>query len=203
MTEQPQNDAGLSTSGAAIAGIIVGIIGLLGSAVPILNNFAFIIAIVGLVLGIVAMVGISKGKHKGKGIAIAAIVISVVACIVVFASQSLYSAAIDQATEETLEGTSMSEQASADDYALSETTIATDEYGSVTISGEFTNNLETDMDSVSLEYSLYDADNKKIESAYAYGTNIKAGEVWKFDATAYVGEGVTVDHYELADVIYF
>ena len=67
-----------SKSGMAIAGFVLGIIALLTSFLPIINNLSFFLAILGLIFGIVGMVGISKGKKSGKGLAIAAIVICVV-----------------------------------------------------------------------------------------------------------------------------
>lgn len=66
-----------SKSGMAIAGFVLGIIALLTSFLPIINNFSFFLAILGMIFGIVGMVGISKGKKSGKGLAIAAIVICV------------------------------------------------------------------------------------------------------------------------------
>ena len=67
-----------SKSGMAIAGFVLGIIALLTSFLPIINNFSFFLAILGMIFGIVGMVGILKGKKSGKGLAIAAIVICVV-----------------------------------------------------------------------------------------------------------------------------
>ena len=87
-----------SKSGMAIAGFVLGIIALLTSFLPIINNFSFFLAILGMIFGIVGMVGISKGKKSGKGLAIAAIVICVVSGVVVLGTQSMYSGALDSAT---------------------------------------------------------------------------------------------------------
>ena len=72
-----------SKSGMAIAGFVLGIIALLTSFLPIINNFSFFLAVLGMIFGIVGMVGILKGKKSGKGLAIAAIVICVVSGVVV------------------------------------------------------------------------------------------------------------------------
>lgn len=90
-------DTSQSTSGMAIAALILGILALLTSFLPIINNGSFLLAIVGLILAIVGFVGVRKGKKKGKGIAIAGIVLNVLALIFVLVSQSMYSAAIDTA----------------------------------------------------------------------------------------------------------
>ena len=84
-----------SKSGMAIAGFVLGIIALLTSFLPIINNFSFFLAILGMIFGIVGMVGIMKGKKSGKGLAIAAIVICVVSGVVVLGTQSMYSGALD------------------------------------------------------------------------------------------------------------
>ena len=86
------------TSGAAIAGLVIGVIALVSSWVPIINNFSFFLALVGLVIAIVGVVGTRRGKRTGKGLAIAALVVNLVAAGMVLATQSLYSAALDEIT---------------------------------------------------------------------------------------------------------
>ena len=87
-----------STSGTAIAGLVLGIVALVSSWIPIINNFSFVIGAIGFVLAVVGVVGTVRGKRAGKGLAIAALVINIVACAVVLATQSAMSAAIDDAT---------------------------------------------------------------------------------------------------------
>ena len=73
-----KHDAGVSKSGMAIAGLILGIIALITSWMPFLNNMSFFIALVGVVLAIVGVVSTVKGTHSGKALAIVAIVINIV-----------------------------------------------------------------------------------------------------------------------------
>lgn len=87
-----------STSGMAIAALVLGILAILTSFLPIINNGSFFLAALGLIFAIVGFVGIRKGKKKGNGIAIAGIVLNVISIIVVLATQSMYGAAIDSAT---------------------------------------------------------------------------------------------------------
>lgn len=82
---------------AAIVGLILGIIALVLSAMPIINNFAFILGIVGLIFGIVGVVGTRDKKKSGKGIAVASVIVAALACVIVLASQAVYSAALDEA----------------------------------------------------------------------------------------------------------
>lgn len=98
--DQPaqQSTQSTSTSGMAIAALVLGILAILTSFLPIINNGSFFLAALGLIFAIVGFVGIRKGKKKGNGIAIAGIVLNVISIIVVLATQSMYSAAIDSAT---------------------------------------------------------------------------------------------------------
>lgn len=95
---QPQ-----SKSGMAIAGFVLGIIALLTSFIPIVNNMSMFLAVLGLIFVIIGLVGIKKGKKSGKGLAIAALIICIISGIVVLATQNMYSTAVDKAFNETTE----------------------------------------------------------------------------------------------------
>lgn len=88
-------------SGLGIAGLILGIIAILTSFIPIVNNISFFIALVGLILSIIGMVGVSKGKTSGKGLTIAALVLNILSLIIVLATQALFTAVLDEATNTT------------------------------------------------------------------------------------------------------
>ena len=90
-------EQGIPRSAASIVAFVLGIIALVMSWVPIINNFAFIFAALGLIFGIVGLIGVMRGKKMGKGIAIAALVINVLSLAIVLGTQSMYSAAIDDA----------------------------------------------------------------------------------------------------------
>ena len=94
-----------STSGLAIAGLVLGIIAALTSFLPIINNASFFIALLGLALAIAGFVSTRKGKHSGKGIAIAGIVLGIASAAIVLATQAMYSAAIDAVSDELTSGT--------------------------------------------------------------------------------------------------
>lgn len=96
---QVQNKKG-SMSGMAVTGLVIGIVALLLSLVPIINNAAFFLAILGVVFAIIGIVGTGAGKKSGRGLAIAGLAISIIAGIAVLGSQAFYSAAIDAAFDE-------------------------------------------------------------------------------------------------------
>lgn len=69
-------------------GLILGIIALVLSAMPIINNFAFILGVVGLIFGIVGVVGTRDKKKSGKGMAVASVIIAALACVIVLGISS-------------------------------------------------------------------------------------------------------------------
>lgn len=130
----PQQQQGaLSTSGMAVASLVLGIVGIATSFIPIVNNASFFLGILGVIFGIVGVVGISRGKKKGKGLGIAGIVLSVVTIVVVLITQSLFSAAIDSAasnlnTSATTSQTQQSQQSSSASNAVAATSSASAPY---------------------------------------------------------------------------
>ena len=150
MSQGSYGQARPSTSGAAIAGLVLGVVALISSWVPFINNFSFIIGAIGLILAIVGVVGTVRGRRAGKGLAIAALVINLVACAVVLATQSAMSAAIDDATSspEVSSVGASSEPAATDDAPDSaETQQATTDLAPGT-SIELENGLVVSVDSV-------------------------------------------------------
>ena len=82
------------TSSAAIVGLVLGILAIVTSWIPIVNNLSFILGVIGLIFSIVGVVGIARGKKGGKGLAIAALVVNVLSLVVVLGLQSAWSAAL-------------------------------------------------------------------------------------------------------------
>ena len=201
------------TSGMAIAGLVLGIFAAVSSWIPIVNNLSFILGAIGLILSIVGVVGTVRGKRAGKGLAIAALVINLVACGIVLAMQSAMSAAIDDATSGMVSTENVSVQPedaaadapapTADDpaYAITDVQMTGDDY-SVTISGTFTNNSDAEVSYVQVSYRLLDAEGAQIGTAYANTNNLPAGGTWKFEAMGFEPLS-SVASYELADVTGF
>lgn len=85
-------------SAMAVTSLVLGIVALLTSFLPIVNNASFFVALLGAVFGIVGIVATARGTRRGKPLAISALVVNVVAIAVVLATQAMFSAAIDEAT---------------------------------------------------------------------------------------------------------
>lgn len=88
------------TSGLAITALVLGIIAVVLSWVPVVNNFAAFLAVIGLVFGIIGIIKTgAKGRRKGRGLAIAGTVLSIVAIIVTFGTQAFYGKTLDKASK--------------------------------------------------------------------------------------------------------
>lgn len=104
------HEAPASLSAMAVTALVLGIVALLTSFLPIINNISFFLALLGVIFGIVAVVATVRGTRRGKPLAIAALVLNIVAAMVVLATQAMFSAAIDEATSSpSAVGTSMEE----------------------------------------------------------------------------------------------
>lgn len=91
-----KNERTERTSGLAIAGMIVAVLALMGSWVPILNNVSFVLAVIALIFGVFGLIAIRKGKKVGQGLAVATIILSLITCGVVLATQAFYGKVADE-----------------------------------------------------------------------------------------------------------
>ncbi len=86
-----------STTAMGIVSLVLGVLAIVSSWMPIVNNFSALLGLLGIVFGIIGIVGVVRGKKSGKAIAIAGTALNAVAIVVVLATQSMYGAAIDDA----------------------------------------------------------------------------------------------------------
>lgn len=113
------------TSGLAIAGLVIGIIALLGCWVPLLNVGSAFIALIGLVLSIIALVKARKAA-SGKGMAVAATVLNAVALVAVIGMYGSAGAAYNAATSDSSASSSGSAVVSSASSAASEDAASKD-----------------------------------------------------------------------------
>lgn len=76
-----------------ILAIIFGGLALLGSWMPIINNFSFILAILALIFG---LIGLALNRKRPKTLAIIGTVLSVVSIAIVLATQAMYAKSLDK-----------------------------------------------------------------------------------------------------------
>lgn len=102
--EQPQNNPNSNSSdkstvnGLGIAGLVVGIIGLLVSFIPCFGLFALFIAILGIVLSAIGLYMANKGKFE-KGLVIAGLVISILAAMIAGIQWAVIGTGLNQANK--------------------------------------------------------------------------------------------------------
>ncbi|WP_175954473.1 DUF5067 domain-containing protein [Schaalia sp. Marseille-Q2122] len=100
----PQAAYGVAPAGATkplsalgITALVMAVIAILLSWIPFINLLSYLLAIPALVMGIIAIVKSGpQGATRGRGIAIAATIISVLALILTFALQALYARALTE-----------------------------------------------------------------------------------------------------------
>ncbi|HEX6416634.1 MAG TPA: hypothetical protein VFZ62_03850 [Candidatus Saccharimonadales bacterium] len=181
-------------SAAAIIGLVLGIIGLLLSAMPIINNFAFVLAVIGLIFGVTGAVKAKKGRSTGMGIAITAIILSLLSLVIVLASQQMYSNAIDEAakTVETESG-KMTGEKTEDllktdvDVTIGEFTATKDEYGlDVTKLPVTVTNKNTEKKTYTIQIEAVDANGVRILDESVYANGLGAGQTQNFEAFKYI-----------------
>lgn len=188
-------------SAAAIVGLVLGIIALVTSFLPFINNLSFVLAAIGLVFAIVGLAGALRGKKAGKGMAIASVVVNVLAVVIVLGTQSMYAAAIDDATASLTSNdaaATLDATAAADKYSITDEAMDGDAY-STKISGILTNNTNDQLSYVQVSYNLFDADGNQIGTALANTNNLDADGTWKFEATGMTAVD-KVASYKLGDV---
>lgn len=76
--------------GLAIAGLVLGIVGVCTSFIPIINNLSFVMGILSVIFGIISLV-----KKIGKCKAITAIILGILAIVITINSQQELSKSLD------------------------------------------------------------------------------------------------------------
>lgn len=118
MMQQPyrQSAEEKHMSALGITAFVLGVIALVLSWIPIVNNVAFAFAIAGIIFGCFALYATRKnGKKKGRGLVIAAVIISLISGGVVLYTQSVYGAAVDSVSK-SMDETSKQIQHDSDNY---------------------------------------------------------------------------------------
>ena len=82
-------------SGLATAGLVLGIVGVCTSFIPIVNNISFIMGILSAIFGIISLV-----KKTGKGKAITAIILGILAITIIINLQQELSNSIETVNKE-------------------------------------------------------------------------------------------------------
>lgn len=195
-----QTDTNKPRSGFAIAALVLGIVAAATSFMPIINNASFFIALIGLILAIVAIAGIRKGKNSGKGLAVAGLVLSIVAGLLVLGTQAFYSAVLDEAVDQSTQQLNKMTGDATDDIlgvdvevTIGDYSINKDQYGLVKSDLPVTvKNLLNEPSSFWINIEAVDANGSRINDDTVIINDLGAGQSTKLDAFAFVSS----DDYE-------
>ncbi len=158
VSAQPAAPKGKSAMG--IAGFVIGLIALCTSFLPIINNFSAVLAVIGFVFAIIGVIACARGTKEGKGLSIAGLIICIVSVIIVLATQSMYSKALDEAASgAAVTSTSQSGTASsAAQGASGEPTSQSTEDLAIGTTATLSNGLAITVDSVTTGLANYNGE---------------------------------------------
>lgn len=113
-------------------------------------------------------------------------------------------ATVGMTADETADATSEAtvEEAPVEDYTIADEALDTSNPYVAYITGTLTNNQDTDVSYVQVEYVLYDADGAQIGTALANTNNLKAGGSWKYEAYV-TADASSIASFELAEITGF
>lgn len=154
-------------SGIITAGFVLGIIGVVLSAIPIINNFAAVLGLLALIFGIVGIAQTRRSARSGRGLAITSLILGIVTIGIVIISQMIYSAALDTVSKsiDKSTGNSTSELLNKDvTVTFGDFTATTDQYGLTTTKLPVTvMNKDSDKKSYSIQIEGTDASGARID----------------------------------------
>jgi len=168
-------------SGLATAGLVLGIIGACTSFIPVVNNISFVMGALAIIFGLITLI-----KKTGKGKAIAAIIIGILAIVITINSQKALSDAIQDVSKELdkMAGNSTEEILKNDaDVVLGKFESKKDKYGitSTKLSVKVTNKT-SEKKSFTIHIEAVDEKGTRIDDGYVYASELNAGQTQNFEA---------------------
>lgn len=168
-----------SSSGFSTSALVLGIIAIVFSFLPIINNFAFFLGILAIIFGVIGLI-----RKAGKGKAAAGLITGILAMVITLVMQSAASKALDKASSEfnhsmdNLTGDNTEEilgkdvnvelgtfSATADQYGITKTDLP------VTVT-----NLSSETKSFDIQIECVDADGNRIVDDYVVVNSLAAGQ---------------------------
>ena len=158
MSGQDARGAGKpATSAMAIVGLVLGIVALATSWMPIFNNGSFFLALLGALFAIVGLTATLRRTRSGKGLAIAGLIICIIACAAVLAAQQATSKAINDAVDSAKNSHAVTSTSAAPADTPDDTDTATQSQDlALGTSITLGNGLSVSVDSVDTSLTKYD-----------------------------------------------
>lgn len=188
-------------SGLVTAGLVLAIIGIALSAVPIVNNVAFVLSVLGLIFGIVGLVKSRRRSGKqSNGKAIATIIIAAVGIVIVIASQAMYGKVLDDVSKEVDEAAAeldetinkatgdATEELLENDVTveLGTFTISEQDYYTETSLPITVTNKNAEAKTYSVQIEAVDANGQRVADYTVYTNNLGSGQTENLKAFEYV-----------------
>lgn len=172
-------------SGLATTALVLGIIGVVLSFIPIINNAAFVLGALALIFAIVALI-----KKKSIATAIVALVLAVASMGITLAMQKSVGDALEKAGDEISKSADDMSGNNTEDILkndvqvdLGQFTVMEDEYGLA--SSKLVVSVKNKLDekkSYSIQIEAVDAEGKRIVDDTVYANDLNAGQSQDFES---------------------
>lgn len=177
------------------ASLVLGIIGICTSFIPVVNNVSFILALIGALLAIVALI-----LKKGKGIAIAGLIVCIITGVIVIQAQKTLSDSVNEAVDtfnndmDTATGGKTDEVlANYADVNIGEFKATKSEYTTETELPVTVKNKSSENKSFSIQIEAVKADGSRITTDTIYANNLNAGQSQDFKVFEFVSSDILED----------
>lgn len=172
-------------SGFATAALVLGIIGVVLSFIPIINNAAFVLGALALIFAIVALV-----KKKSIATAVVAFVLAVASMGITLAMQKSVGDALEKAGNEISKTADDMSGNNTEDILKNDVQVDIGQFE--VIEGEYglqnsklvvsVNNKMSEKKSFSIQIEAIDADGKRLADDTVYANDLNAGQSQDFEA---------------------
>lgn len=182
---------GTKKSGFSTAGLVLGIIGVCTSAIPIINNLSFVLGVLAIVFGFIAL-----AKKAGKIKIFAVIILGILSITITINSQKALSDSLSSLTDELdkVAGNSTEEiLANNVDVSIGNFEVTKEEYFTETKLTVDVKNKSSETKSFSIQIEAVDANGSRINQDYIYANNLSAGQSQKFDIFNFVSSDILED----------
>ncbi len=94
------NHAYKHLSGLGVSALVLGIIGIVFSFVPIINNICIVLGVLAIIFSGCSLRSTGKkGKKRGRGMVITGLILGILSIVITLSMQASFSASLDKATE--------------------------------------------------------------------------------------------------------
>lgn len=178
MSNHSENE--IQKTGFGTAGLVLGIIGLCTSFIPIVNNLSFVMGILAIIFGIIAL---TQKNNKGKVIAV--IILGILSIVITINAQNATKKALDTASESLNKATGGSTEevlANDADVTLGSFKVTSGDYGMTDTKLTVTvKNKTTETKSFTIHVEATSTDGTRIADDYVYANDLTAGQSQNFD----------------------